>query len=368
MINLLGRLREVALSDSILGRHIVEAPVLDEKDCRLVDEWAKANEGTDKEERDAKNLSARMAEKAVALFFENAGHQVKDVSIDEGNEGASDDWKSYDLLVESNPVDVKNTRPMFNAPRVVSWFVRSFKESSDGSPVAVFAALSKYRKPLFSDMRLPVTLLGSTSLRRIEELQGMLASGPLSGHVTSPAAGEGCFLPPWLFDFSPADYEKREEAFAAFRSQDWGRTAKDTCYFPTMALASGSSSFESESLPAATRRFAVLLRERLARYGLSLPVVFLTIFEHFIEQAGSGDEGLFDTAEISTLIFPDEPQSDSDLTLEGDRRRPLFLLDPTCIVSKLLEELRDHWPNRHKRPVTRDPSAYLNVQRLVSVR
>jgi len=368
MIELLEKLREAALADSILGRHIVEAPALDERDCRLANKWGRASEETNKEAREASKFSARMAEKAVAAFFEHAGHEVRDVSIDEVEQSASDEWKCYDLLVGNNAVDVKNTRPNYNAPRVVSWFVRSFKETADGSPVAVVATLSRYRTPLLPDMRFPITILGSVTLERIEELESMVAGGPLSGRVTSPAEIGGCFLPPWLFDYSPADYEKREEAFAAFRSHDWGRTAKDTCYFRSMALASGSNSFESESLPPATRRFAVLLRERLARYGLSLPVVFLTVFEHFIEQAGRGDEGLFNTDEIFTLIFPDEPQIDSELRLEGDRRRPLFLLDPTCIVGKLLEKLRGRWPNRHKHPVTPDPFAFIEVQKLVSAR
>lgn len=368
MIELLEKLREAALADSILGRHIVVAPALDQRDCRLADQWGRASGETNKEERDASKFSARMAEKAVAAFFEHAGHKVRDVSIDEVEEGTSEEWKSYDLLVGTDPIDVKNTRSMCNAPRVVSWFVRSFKESSGGRPVVILAALSRYRKPLFPEMRLPVTLLGSTCLRRIEELEGMLAGGPLSGHVTSPAEDEGCFLPPWLFDYSPADYEKREEAFAAFRSQDWSPTAKAVCYFPSMALASGLNSFDLESLQPSTRPFARLLQERLLRYGLSLPVVYLTVFEHFFEQASRGHAGLFDTDGIFSLIFPDEPQMYSDFTIKGDRRRPLFLLDPTCVVNELLERIRAHWPNRHMKPVTPDPFAFNKVQKLASAR
>ncbi len=93
------------------------------KDRQLAISWS--NNESDYEK--AKMLSARSAELITAEFFSKIGRVVSDIAIHQLT-GESDQWKYYDLLIDSScPLDVKNARTTINSSTFVEYTIKRFK-------------------------------------------------------------------------------------------------------------------------------------------------------------------------------------------------------------------------------------------------
>ncbi len=93
----------------------------DLEDCNLSKKWINQssleddslNEVTTKS-AEAMMLSARMAEKAVILFFKSRGDLVLDVSLQQLRNPDLTDWVSHDLTASGLCIDVKNGKWIFS--------------------------------------------------------------------------------------------------------------------------------------------------------------------------------------------------------------------------------------------------------------
>ena len=117
-------------SEDLFKKHInckFDQPLLDDQDIRLAIKWGNFNlpqiPSRESLITDFGNnyklgllLSARSAEKAAIEFYQAYGFEVEDVSIQQVTNSECPDWKDYDLNVDGDPVDVKNSRRSQHSP------------------------------------------------------------------------------------------------------------------------------------------------------------------------------------------------------------------------------------------------------------
>ena len=168
-----------------------------------------------------RSASARCAELATLEFFQEHGCTIEDVSITQLNKSPNDRWKYYDLLVQGDKIDVKNTRRVsydsgrtekYSELRVQKPF-KSGASSDDG--VLIAGVLSPYFD--LDHILNPASIPAHYSDRQIQVLglyrQSDLASikryfeipGTLELDLRRPESKFHNFLPYWLFDY-PEEY------------------------------------------------------------------------------------------------------------------------------------------------------------------
>lgn len=153
--------------------------------------------------------SARSAELAAAEFFKRLGATVRDVSIGQLDPHSSD-WKTHDLMVDSQPVDVKNARQSFSDPsRYSEYLVPAFKqERSGGNDVSIVAVLSRYMTAaqIRDEMNAECTILGEVKQKELDVLAHWVNSS-FSGVLAAANFRSGGRLPGWCFEYK---WKKKE--------------------------------------------------------------------------------------------------------------------------------------------------------------
>lgn len=324
-----------ATSDPIPSRVNIATPKPDSKDWALIRAWTSGRPAADSET--GRMLSARLAEKAVMSFFEDKGTAVTDVSIGQLSPNEFN-WKLYDLEASGMHIDVKNARRSKRNPRrYVSHCVPQFKQARDSTAVHVAGVLSPWNTvDEMSAAGTTVLFLGLTNAKKIDTLSRMLDDGPLRLTLADGLRGPK-FLPPWLFNYPDSDYIARKSALTKLQTlpfPDW-RLCREVSLWPLPAfLASGrfhDTTFTSQ-LTSGQQAFLSLLHDRTKRAPLTLPVVFLSLLEHFLILLRARSPDQFHVDKYALLIFP---------TI--DRTRPFFLYDPLETVDTLLSTLSTMW-------------------------
>ena len=339
-------------------------PKLNEDDIQLVEKWYPSQEKLDgrslidvinddpKDWDSGRLLSARSAEKIAICFYRHYGKKVKDISITQLNENNNSDWRDYDLNVDGRPIDVKNSRKSQNSEdRYTEYCIPKFKEDRTSQKVIVSGVFSPYLWP-FELLGEPkeyhqdreIRFLGETTLEKQQKLKDEF-NGDLV-YFSEPRSSDKYFLPPWVFDYPEYVYKERDNALNELKD------------FPNLALlkevelefnlipvgiAVGidlTEILDNEALDLWEWKFLDQLRNRIMKYKLSLPFLFLTLLSHFIGMASSS-KGVsdFNPDKYRKFLFY---KGRSNL-YKGRSNKPLGIYDPLKTIDALIEALSTLW-------------------------
>ena len=337
-------------------------PELNEKDIQLVGEWYHPllssldrkllieNHGEDPEL--GRLLSARSAEKIAMYFYQNQKYvrEVKDISITQIKKNNDPDWKKwkkYDLNVDGRPIDVKNSRQSPKSKdRYTEHCIPSFKRiERTNQEVRIAGVFSPYLsafelldKPTEDHGGAEILFLGETTLASLQKLKSEfkdLVESP--SRTESPSSGY--FLLPWVFDYPKYIYTEQDNARKELKDfSNFALLKESTLKFDLIpvGIAAGIDLMEildNEDLDCWEWNFLDLLRNRIKKYGLSLPFIFLTILAHFLNMAASD--------EIVAGFKPDKYRR--LLFYKRRSNNPLGIYDPLGTIDALIEALSTLW-------------------------
>ena len=339
-------------------------PELDEDDIQLVGKWDPLLSNLDRTslieltETDNKAkwesgrlLSARSAEKIARCFYRNYEKEVKDISITQIDENNNFDWKDYDLDVDGLHVDVKNSRQSQKSKdRYTEHCIPSFKYSRrTNQEVRIAGVFSPYiwtpelLEPTEHQESDEILFLGETGKKEQQKLKQEFKD--LAG-FERPNNLSKYFLPPWVFDYPEYVYKERDNAL---------KELKD---FPNLALLKEVASefnlipvgiavgidlteiLDNEALDLWEWKFLDQLRNRIMKYKLSLPFLFLTLLSHFIGMASSS-KGVsdFNPNKYRKFLF----YKGRSNFYKGRSNKPLGIYDPLKTIDALIEALSTLW-------------------------
>lgn len=269
-------------------------------------------------------ISARLAEHAVATHYRKKGANVQDIAATQLMRNAAEDWLEFDLLVDEEPIDVKNaTRSEANDTRYVSHCVAHFKQTRWNQDVAIVGVVSDWahEEQLRRDPP-SVVVLGKFYPTRVDDMKSMLAAGPLE--LSLRDSGKR-LVPPWLYAYEEsAAGEQSLEALAALPVAEI-RSAAPHALMPIQIATNTLQEATLEILTGRQRTFAKLLATRFHEHERKLDVLFLTILEQFVQDIQAGEA--FHRDDFEELLYPAGPSW------------PAFIHDPLGIVSGLLVTL-----------------------------
>ncbi len=323
---------------------------LDERDEQLALQWVarRDNEGSL-----AKMLSARGAELAAKRFYEAVGSNVEDVSIRQ-LDGDCDDWKTHDLLVDSNiAVDVKNARrPCHGTAFYVEHTVARFKLDRGGKHVRIAGVLSPYlglkdiREPDYRVLvrRGDLVYLGETSRASIDQLQDEFSSETFE--VSRP--DERTF-PHWMFGYPDAWYRalssdvERLNGECTWPDEDhWQHTLDDLekmLVIPALCFAREPLPESIASKLAGWQVDFYVRMQGLLPTSPHAPTIFLTVLTDFLEKLVRQPPD-FSPKDYLPLLFGQQQRREDSVTT------PLGAIDPLGIVHELVSTLEILWANR----------------------
>ena len=307
-------------------------PSPDSHDCDLVQLWTR--EIGDDFPGPSGYLSARLAERVALGIYTRLYGDAEDLSIMQVTRHEDNRWQTADILTRHSWIDVKNARSSYSSPSAYSEHcVPAFKANRDGNDVLVSGFLSPYvvcDEPIepMRNRRIEeecVVWLGETSRsahKRLRDEFGLLL--PIDSHR----------LPPWLFDYPSAFYQSRDTALDALRHLElpasFERIPVGAFILGEQVLPGGAANVVSESTHLATR---------IARMGLSRPVLFLHVLDRFCLTMREGRT--FPAQDLNSILFPASVSANGpDATVSRDvRTAPLAVADPLRTVSELVRVL-----------------------------
>lgn len=325
---------------------------LNDNDIELARGWANAEK--DNDHTMARMLSARTAEKIAEKFYRALGFEINDVSIkqlDKESINLSNDWKSYDLLLNNKiSIDVKNARtPLNSKVTYVEHCVSRFKNNRNNQNVVIVGVLSPYLK--LDDIQNPdrinhdaiIKFLGETTISDLNKLEERFSKRLLK--VSLKAMN---FIPRWAFEFPEKFYEARKHN--SFLLQQVTLEL-----MPTIELcrqnginplpAYLSSGF---SLPDAWKTglndwqidFYSRIRPR-DNAVVTMPVLFLALLTHFLEAVTKKKDAWneYNPDEYRQLLY-------SYSSVDEDQQMPLGIFDPLGTIKSFIETLSVLWSNR----------------------
>jgi hypothetical protein len=330
-------------------------PELNEYDLQLVAKWwhrppndldrMSLIEGESKNWDLGRLLSARSAEKVAMDFYQNYRETVEDISITQIYENSTSDWKDYDLNVDGHPIDVKNSRQSQNSEdRYTEHCIPSFKYSRTNQEVTISGVFSPYLwpfelldEPTESHAGAEIQFLGETTRAKQAALKrefGRLV------HFESANPAINYFLPPWVFDYPKYVYTERDEALKELRDfPNFAFLRESTFDFKLVpvAIAAGidlTEILDNGALARWERGFLNQLhkRMRIEKYELSLPFLFLTILEHFLDMVAP-----------SKTVSDFQPDKYRKFLFWEEFDKPLGIYDPLQTVDALIDALSILW-------------------------
>ncbi len=327
-------------------------PKLDERDLQLVGEWCEPsrynlNRTSLIEDRSKKEweldrlLSARSAEKVAANFYSLYGKIVEDISITQIDENSKPEWEKYDLNVDGLSIDVKNSRRSQNSPdRYTKHCVPKFKRSRENQDVKIAGVFSPYLsayellgEPEPYHKYREIQFLGEITRKKLQELKNEFND---LIDFAEPNPASKYFLPPWVFDYPEYVYTERDKALKELKDFTNLDSLKEGTFgfnLIPVAIAAGidlTGILDNKALDGWERSFLDRLRNRIEKYGLSLPFLFLTILEHF----------LYMTA-YSKTVSDFEPSKYRRFLFLSDK--PLGIYDPLKTIDALINALSTLW-------------------------
>lgn len=284
---------------------------LTDKDRDLARIWAGSKDSS-KIDASAyvKMLSARMAEKAAALFFHNLGFPVKDIAIQQIDGG--DDWRTHDLRVRGKAIDVKNARkPYHGNTSYVEHLIPRFKHDRNLEEVDIFGVLSPYLQLSYSEpgkldlqddnyinknwrptLKL-IQILGITTESYIKELEANFKTSLLVGieieHSIFSNGLQKKTIPAWVFEFPTKYYSQRNQSLDIIRRLSPDQIPPLTLLTsidekpPIAAFIAAGRRPPSDWLANLQPWKVQFIEQLLTIKHLRLPEVFLSVLRHFIE-------------------------------------------------------------------------------------
>ena len=329
-------------------------PKLDEDDIQLIGKWCQPPRNNldrtsiikarSKEKWElGRLLSARSAEKVSIDFYRHYGKKVKDISITQIYENSKCDWRNYDLDVDGLHIDVKNSRQSQNSSdRYTEYYIqKKFKHSKGNQEVTISGVFSPYLwpctllEPTEYHGDTTTQFLGETTRKNRQTLKNEF--NDLVDFV-EPNPGNEYFLPPWVFEYPDYIYTERNKALKElenFTNLDALKGATFKFELRPVGVAAGIDLTEilgNEVLDGWERSFLNQLRNRIEKYGLSLPFLFLTILEHFLSMATS-----------SKTVSDFEPSKYRKFIFYEECDKPLGIYDPLKTVHALINVLSILW-------------------------
>ncbi len=297
-------------------------PILGPEDRRLVEKWRgpqkDAGETLDRLE------SARRAEKAALTYFRNLGVRVTDVSIGQLDRGQSD-WTTHDIVVDGQPVDVKNIR-FANSRRFGEFLWRDHKVDRSGVPVMIVGVASMVGD---AQQAIVVGAIGQGGLANLAlYIEGYAESMGLS--FTTSGTASSIKVPGWAFEYPAAHCRlSRQEVLTFVRK--WQEVA-ESLYLPVGPWARGllatdrggpKDSSETSIVREMSSWFSGVEATRSSVYWFTA-----------LWMLGAAREGEVDGIRETMLRY---------LYLPGDRERrfPLGLDDPRRYVAALVDTLSE---------------------------
>ena len=349
---------------NVKARHWL--PTLTEPDIQLVSVWNQSVHSNLNRQSIIENygkywklgrlLSARSAEKVAAEFYGNYGKTVRDISITQIDENPQSDWKLYDLDVEGVPVDVKNSRAYKNGEyRYSEYCIPQFKRDRKNQEVTIAGVFSPYLwpreilKPTRYSRYFRVVFLGETNRAKLEKLRKEFNHLVQFRSVTPESDS---FLPPWVFEYPDYVYTERNKVLNDVK--DFLKISKSTGTpfgkgLVPVFIASGTDLamvLNHYALDHWERTFLNQLCNRIKKYGLSLPFVFLTVLAHFLDVAASSQpDSNFHPNKYRRFVFCEDADRlwPDPNRLWDDRNRPLGMYDPLNTIDALIKALGTLW-------------------------
>ena len=334
-------------------------PKLDEDDLRLVEKWhnlpwnsldrASIIKAQSKEKWEfGRLLSARAAEKVAMDFYQHYGKKVTDISITQIGENSRFDWRNYDLNVDGLHIDVKNSRRAQNSPdRYTEHYIqKGFKRSRENQAVIISGVFSPYLwphallEPTEYDGDTTIQFLGETTHEKHQTLKSEFKN---SIDLDEPSPTGEYFLPPWVFDYPEYVYTECNEARKELKNFPNFDSLKDAPFeFNLIPISIAAGIDLTEILGNKVSEewellFLDQLHKRIEKYGLSLPFLFLTILDHFLNMAHSAKIAAdFDPNRYKRFLFCQEPD------------KPLGIYDPLKTIDALINNLSTLWTAKNK--------------------
>ena len=325
-------------------------PVLNEDDIQLVEKWCKYSldrkslvEDESKDWKLGRLLSARSAEKIAMDFYQNYGKEVKDISITQIDENNNSDWSDYDLNVDGLPVDVKNSRrSQKSKDRYTEHCIPSFKNTRrTNQEVRIAGVFSPYLwafelldKPIEHHQDREIQFLGETT---IEKQQALKIEFNDLVYFSEPSLSSKYFLPPWVFDYPEYVYTERDNVLKELKGFSNLALLKDKPDLIPVAIAASidlTKILDKEALDHWKWCFLDQLSNRIERYGLSLPFLFLSILEHFLDMA---------MAASPKTVSDFKPEKYREFLFCKELNKPLGIYDPLKTIDALIETLGVLW-------------------------
>jgi len=173
--------------------------------------------------RQCQLLSARTAELVMQNYYGALGFKVVDISLQQISQ-ASDDWKSFDLMVGERCIDVKNARESLNGQgHFVEHCIPKFKqERNTGNHVVIAGVLSTYlRDPVvYSEERKPAIVLGEVNVQEVRSLYRW-ARERFGLQLDLKGIWNIRYLPGWIFEYPPQHYLLRTKAIESIADLAW---------------------------------------------------------------------------------------------------------------------------------------------------
>ena len=345
--------KDVLFSGIDFDARIGSTPILNEDDKQLSINWID-NISKKQDEKEVKRvLSARAAEKAAKAFYEQCGYTVEDVSINQIKQNKNDAWKHFDLKVNDYLVDVKNSRRSYSSPdRYVEHCVPRFKTVRRKQDVHVAGLLSRY---LSSEILLApkeykmvdtsLIFLGETTYDEHMKLKNEFSGEYFDIGFGRTDRNANFFLPPWIFNYPIAIYKNRDRAINELSRQgapDYILCQKKNFNCIPSCLAANinlSEYFSFGAFKAWESELYNTLLNRIQKYGLSLPFIYLSFLSHFAEMICRSIRQQTDYRpnQYRRFVFMNNDEFS----------KPLGIYDPLYTIRSLIEVLDDLWSANH---------------------
>lgn len=190
-----------------------------ESDIQLASLWAGDAVSTAEAHEDfssdsAKMLSARLAEKAASEVYSRLGYTVDDIAIQqlEFRDGGPATWKSHDLEIDGQPIDVKNSRRT-SKHHYARHVVKTKGNILGYKGVAIAGVASPLQ--FGSENALFLGQLDESVFTDIESWYTDIIDLTLS---TDRAIQSHRFLPGWIYEYPSVLYESWDRDLQSFRS------------------------------------------------------------------------------------------------------------------------------------------------------
>ncbi len=296
----------------------------------------------------AKMISARGAEIASKKFYELLHCNVSDTAITQLNHN-NDNWKFFDLHVDTKNIDVKNSRGVLNEKLSYSEHcIPRFKETRNGKHIYILGVISPYFKLEEDEEKLKynafysttnienmITILGETSLDKINQYSSRFSQKELQVDLDRVN-----FTPDWILEYPNIFYIQRDNLKSKF--------LKEHTQFPTLNeykqlnqnLIPFFLSCGLDLLSSGLNKEQVNFYNRLKIQGkqtITKPFLYLAILKHFSERLKHNTNSSYRPIDYRQLIY-----------YEVSYKYPLGIYDPTLIIKKLIDTLETLWQQKNR--------------------